>query len=125
MIQVRKGVFETNSSSTHSLAIFSDEDWKKICKNEGYVNRYASGKSKVYTKEEVIDELLSENKSYRPSYTKEELLTMSEEEFLDIIESYDFVTSDYCPEYLEEDSYTYTTESGEVIHIRCQYGYDG
>ena len=105
MIQVRKGVFETNSSSTHSLAIFSDEDWKKICKNEGYVNRYASGKSKVYT--------------------KEELLTMSEEEFLDIIESYDFVTSAYCPEYLEEDSYTYTTESGEVIHIRCQYGYDG
>ena len=50
---------------------------------------------------------------------------MSEEEFLDIIESYDFVTSDCCPEYLEEDSYTYITESGEVIHIRCQYGYDG
>lgn len=29
-IQVRQGVFETNSSSTHSLSVFSESDWKRF-----------------------------------------------------------------------------------------------
>ena len=27
-IQIREGVFETNSSSTHSLALFNGSDWQ-------------------------------------------------------------------------------------------------
>lgn len=44
--QVRRGVFETNSSSTHVisiynyLAILSDEEYQKYLKNEIIVTRY-------------------------------------------------------------------------------------
>ncbi len=30
MIQIRKGTFETNSSSTHSLVILNKEDWEEV-----------------------------------------------------------------------------------------------
>jgi len=33
MLQVRKGVFETNSSSTHSLTLFSKEEWEAFKNN--------------------------------------------------------------------------------------------
>lgn len=44
--QIRRGVFETNSSSTHVisiynyLAILSDEEYQKYLKNEVIVTRY-------------------------------------------------------------------------------------
>lgn len=39
MIQIRQGVFETNSSSTHSLCIMTESDYKKWCDgtNEYYL----------------------------------------------------------------------------------------
>ena len=33
MLQVRKGVFETNSSSTHSLTLFPAEEWEAFKNN--------------------------------------------------------------------------------------------
>lgn len=34
MIQIRTGVFETNSSSTHSLTVCTEEDYKKFVNGE-------------------------------------------------------------------------------------------
>lgn len=34
MIQIRKGVFETNSSSTHSLTVCTKEEWDQFVKGE-------------------------------------------------------------------------------------------
>ena len=45
-IQVRTGVFETNSSSTHSITMCSPEDWKALeegtCTNETLIEHYES-----------------------------------------------------------------------------------
>ena len=34
MIQIRRGIFETNSSSVHSLTFISDADWEKFTSGE-------------------------------------------------------------------------------------------
>ena len=40
MIQIRQGVFETNSSSTHTLAICTQEEWDKLKSGEYLVNEW-------------------------------------------------------------------------------------
>lgn len=40
MIQIRQGVFETNSSSTHALAICTQEEWEKLQLGEYLVNEW-------------------------------------------------------------------------------------
>jgi hypothetical protein len=39
MIQIRQGVFETNSSSTHALAICTQEEWDKLQSGEYVVDK--------------------------------------------------------------------------------------
>lgn len=38
MIQIRQGVFETNSSSTHSITIASESDFDKWKNGDVYLN---------------------------------------------------------------------------------------
>ena len=40
MIQIRQGVFETNSSSTHALSICTQEEWEKLQSGEYLVNEW-------------------------------------------------------------------------------------
>ena len=40
MIQIRQGVFETNSSSTHALAICTQKEWDKLQSGEYLVNEW-------------------------------------------------------------------------------------
>lgn len=86
--QIRNGVFETNSSSTHSLSIISKEQSDLLDKEEVYIDGYSL---EIVTKEEVDrqwDEYQKEVHSY-PHHNKEEYrkkymcaLTMDEfEEF--------------------------------------------
>lgn len=38
MIKIRRGTFETNSSSTHSLVILTKEDWKAVESGELFID---------------------------------------------------------------------------------------
>jgi len=49
-VQIRQGVFETNSSSTHSLAIISKEQSDALDRGEVYINGYSF---EIITKEDV------------------------------------------------------------------------
>ena len=40
MLQIRQGVFETNSSSTHALAICTQEEWDKLQSGEYVVDEW-------------------------------------------------------------------------------------
>ena len=40
MIQIRQEVFETNSSSTHAIAICTQEEWDKLQSGEYLVNEW-------------------------------------------------------------------------------------
>jgi hypothetical protein len=96
MIKIRKGVFETNSSSTHSLTICSNKNYIAWGKGELVLG----DDGKFYTEEEALNKQ-TKNKWF-------EFFTQ---------ENYG---SDY--EWFEE---TYTTENGEQVVAFGYYGYDG
>jgi len=89
-VQIRQGVFETNSSSTHSLSIISKEQSDLLDKEELYINGYSL---EIVTKEEVDKQWEDYQKTHEiPWYqSKDEFrkkylcaLTMDEfEEFCD------------------------------------------
>jgi hypothetical protein len=110
MKQIRIGVFETNSSSTHSLTVLSKEDYDK----------WVTGKVYVSLKDEVY-------------YSKEEI----EKEFSDQITKWydgnvdDFIAGEFLTyqKHLNTDMETfetkYTTKNGDEIMIFGKYGYNG
>ena len=47
MIKIRKNVFETNSSSTHSLVVCSKEEWEALKNNELFIDVFAAEKNET------------------------------------------------------------------------------
>lgn len=58
MVQVRYNIFETNSSSSHSLVIMTNEEWNKVKKGELFIDVFAAekGKTKLVTEDILIKE---------------------------------------------------------------------
>lgn len=125
-IQIRRGVFETNSSSTHSLTICAKEDydnWKsgKVYLNDGggWASLSPNAKKQFLTKDEVIDVLT--NSKYPPDTNLEEMDDETFEEYLRDQEIYS------CDSYFSDDSLetfeqTHTTKSGDEIVAFGKYG---
>ena len=103
MRTVRKGVFETNSSSTHSVTIMSAEDYKRWREEMLYYDEY---KDVLLTKEELCDSVGEEYEDYA-RYNS--------------IMTYKQFFNDHS---LEVDVTDHTTKSGDKIVIICKYGYD-
>lgn len=136
--QIRKGVFETNSSSTHSLCICSQEDfdaWKsgKTLFNE-YKNEFRSADDFgiSVTDKEVEDYYNNTKQEFYKSFeslspaevkkVKDRLLAeLRENADMDDFESYE----DWWRDYLEAFEKSYTSKSGDKIVVFGQYGYDG
>lgn len=134
--QIRRGCFETNSSSTHSLTIMMKSDFDRWmdAKDDAKLYLYDTAypydfkdKSKqpewgkLYTKEEVIHfiEIAEDTK-----------LDPSDEDFDEIFEElrkdYDFkIPEDNEDSNLEYYEDTFTTPSGETVIAFGEYGYDG
>ena len=126
MRQIRVGVFETNSSSTHSITMCMKSDYDKWKNGEVYVNdgwwpnsTSAYKDKKFVTKEEAID-LLMKNK-YPPN---EDILSMDEEEFEEYLcNEYEIYTREnYGGDYYEGFSSSFTTPSGEEVIAFGYYG---
>ena len=117
MFKIRKGLFETNSSSTHSLTMCSEEDYDKWKNGELFFN---SWEERFYNKENMINVIIER------SHGAETFSDISEERFNETIEDYGFYTHDryWDNEYLEGFSDTYTTKSGETIVAFGKYGYE-
>lgn len=119
MKQIRIGVFETNSSSTHSITMCSKEEYEKW--EKGKVLK--SGDDFI-TKDEAIEELKNSTyfNKYHPNFD------FSDEEALEkILKEYEYYTYE---QYFDEDYFEtfvekYTTKSGETIVAFGKYGYDG
>ena len=113
--QIRCGVYETNSSSTHSLCMCSAETYNKWCDNKLL---YWEWKNKFGTKEDIIEEL----KEKYPDVDWN-----NEDEVHDIFEDNEIKTSDeyFDDEYLETFEKEYTTPGGEKVITFGKYGYAG
>lgn len=113
MIKIRQNVFETNSSSTHSLILCSDEDYKKLRNEELFIDE----DDELTTKEQRDEEIKSILAEY-PEYDVDDLDVYR----WDLPKTLDQWSGN---EYLEYGHDTFTTKSGELIHAVYKYGYDG
>lgn len=136
--QIRRGVFETNSSSTHSLVMCSKEEYDRWEKGELMFDRYndvlVEMKIEITEQDKAKAKKDYENKKLK--YWKE-WNQLSEEE---VNEWYDKYVSEhnkidryryktynefFDDEYLESFEERYTTKNGEEIVAFGLYGYDG
>lgn len=109
MKTTRKQVFETNSSSTHSMTILPKEDYDRWAEGKVYLDK---DEEIVLTKEDILAKIIKDG------YFCEG----------DDIDSYirdnNIITFDEFGEYLEYDFCHYKTKSGDEIVVFCEYGYD-
>jgi hypothetical protein len=135
MIQTRRGVFETNSSSTHSVTIVEDSDYEKwkngelfyIINEDKFVDKWEVKRIKQEKYGALVMDLYEdgETKGLIDAIQNKELEQYLEENYdkYDLPVSYDeFFDYDFCNLELDEESYT--TKGGEKIYIICRYGYD-
>ena len=142
MINIRYGMFETNSSSTHSLIIASEKEYEKLERNELFIDRYSE---KFITKDKVIDQLVEaaedEKTAYQmasffvnelemipPQFTKEGFDTLSSDELNRLLQELElniYSLENYMnDDYLESFEERYVTEHGDKLVIFGKYGND-
>ncbi len=130
--QIRKGVFETNSSSTHSITMCMKSDYDRWEKDELFLYR-GSGwgfpednrpeKNNFYNKEQVIDFLKTNN------YVEKDFDWSDDENVMELIREEAFYDYDSFWDYYASEFETYEdsikTPSGEEVIAFGYYGYDG
>lgn len=123
--QVRRGVFETNSSSVHSLTMCSKSEYDEFEKGNMYIERWGSH---IYSKEELIEKF-KEMRDWRTKELKYSGVDWNnEEEFNRVLEETDFVTGDKYWDIVSEEYETfeesYTGKNGESVVAFGYYGHD-
>ena len=120
--QVRRGVFETNSSSTHSLTMMMKSDYERWHNEKLYLYEGGYGwdsnkpvKDHLYTKDEVVE--FAKNHEW---YKDEDEIDN------EMLRDIGFISwDDEGSEYLEGFYKEFTTPSGETIVAFGEYGYEG
>ena len=122
---IRRNVFETNSSASHSLIILPKDEYERwedgglYTLERDYILSYKEWKDrpqkgKLYTKEEVINMLKTYPYSYSDEYPIEEQ-----------IRDDGFITyEDWENIELEREIEEFITPSGDVMIADSKYGYD-
>lgn len=135
MYQVRYGVFESNSSSTHSLCICTDEEYDKFVRGELDYNWMVNELVPIPTS--AINQAIEHYKHTRDEYQKdwEDLSQEAQDRYIkryakeesdyydwdgDVM-SYDEFTDNSLEYYVQH----FTTPSGDKMVAFGQYGYDG
>ena len=137
MKQIRRGVFETNSSSTHSITMCSESEYDKWKNGELYFDR---DNDCFCTKEDIIKRAKEKQNLYKQRqkngetvyHYQEEYINATNDEELFKIENNkdkDYMTYDEFWDYYSEEYETfkesYTTENNEKVIAFGYYGYDG
>lgn len=130
--QIRRGVFETNSSSTHSLTIVDEKDYDRWCDGEvllftgygyGYPKDNKPLENHFYTKEEAI--AFEKSSKYAPS---EDFDWNDDEAVMELLHDHEWYDeeywSDYYGEYYELFERSYTTHNNDTVVAFGYFGYD-
>lgn len=121
MIQVREGVFETNSSSVHSLTMCSKESYERWKNKKLYWGGgVKDGDLVLLTMEEALNEV--ERKLLRYGYGADEITDALLNYYL--VENYP-TCDNYYREYCEDFEEEYVSPNGDHVIAFGYYGYDG
>lgn len=120
--QIRHGVFETNSSSVHSLTMCTDEEFTKWENGEVLFWKY---RDKFGTRDEIIKELKSDT-TYDGRLSYPDINWDDPNRVRDIFKDECIQTFEefFDDEWFETFSTTYTTPGGEEIVAFGYYGHD-
>ena len=132
---IRRSVWETNSSTSHSVVIMTAEQndkwenedlyyypgrWDQTFNNLSEEQKPKSGR--LYTQDEILQFYRLIGYEYKPEEEDEDYT----------VDDYIYEMGDFIgynrwsnDEYLEQDTNYFTTPSGEEIVVHCKYGYDG
>lgn len=127
-IQIRRSVFETNSSSVHSITMCSKDDFEKWKNNSDYYFLHRYGKPDIIgTKEEIIN--LLKAKTYKDGTPVYSHTDWDNEDSIDELFSDEEIFTfdnyfDKYNEYFETFIENYITPKGENIIAFGYYGYD-
>ena len=135
--QIRRGVFETNSSSTHSITMCSEKDFEAWKNGELLFDIWGSKKFvKLTHLSDVEKEEAKEDYDLRKEMFWKDWDCLNEEEkdkwYLKYAKENNLRDEDYYTydewrddDYLDIFVNRYTTESGDRIVAFGKYGYDG
>lgn len=132
MLQMRKNVFETNSSSTHSITMCTQDEYDawvngKVLLNDGWWSgdNESEFKDKKFVTREEAEDIIKHDKYHEPT---DELSNLSDEEFDEYCHDMDYglysMDRYFENEYLEWFDEKYTTPSGETVVAFGLYGTD-
>lgn len=121
--QIRRGAFETNSSSVHSITMCTGEEYSKWVNEEIL---YWTEEDRFGTREEIIEEMKKARWRWDNSLKFPDVNWENEDEVNDIFSDYGVRTYE---EYFNDEWYetyveTYTTPNGEEIVAFGFYGHD-
>lgn len=135
MYQIRNGVFETNSSSTHSLCICTEEDFEKFKRNEVLWDKNVDELVPNDISPKYINRAKEYYQSQQDSYMKD-WDELSEEDQLNFVirefdesDSGDWILRSKAlfsnwGNNLETFKERFTTPSGDKMIVFGEYGYD-
>lgn len=129
--QIRRGTFETNSSSTHAIVMCMESDYDRWQEGNLYLftgsgwyypDNNKPEKNHFYTREEAI-EFEKTNK-----YVREDVNWIDEEEVNEILHEnefydYEYFWNEYCEGY-EGYEETLTTTNGDKVVAFGYYGFN-
>ena len=126
MIQIRHNTFETNSSSTHSIVICTDAEFKGFKKNKLFYYDTCRDVKKFCTWEELV-KLMRDKESRVPEEDVEEAIKLYTEGGMEAVEDFladweIYTDNTYYKEDMEEFTERYTTPNGEKIMAFGYYG---
>lgn len=130
MKQIRRNVFETNSSSVHSITMCLEDIYDKWVNDEVYfydsTYKLPEGRDKFFTWDDMLEFMRNELK-----VDEEDIKALIEAkenddgEFTSILQDSDFYTADSYESYNEDCEHyaeVFTTPLGERV---CAFGYSG
>lgn len=130
MINIRRNVFETNSSSVHSITMCTESEYDKWSDGETFyyhsTYKLDKGQSRFFTFDEMC-EFLAEKREWSSDDINElkELKENDNSEFEQVLSEADFYTYNSFDNYhdmYELYAQSYTTAGGETI---VAFGYAG
>ena len=135
MEQIRKRIFETNISSTHSLTMCSEASYDKWKNGETLINKYDGY---FTTKEEIIEQAKKRKQEYEAKkeagenlwhWAEKYIEATTDEELFELEKEDDYATWDEYWDWAEESYSTfeeeYEIEDGKKVIAFGYYGYDG